>query len=94
MKVELGFMFSGHRLMTLYKRISTKCRENSQRYQSYGTDTIFILEFTKGHNSAKMEVELWFLFSAYGLLMLYICTKLCETVSNCRLSELRSGHEW
>ena len=29
----------------------------------------------------KMQVELWFLFSAHCLIMLYICTRFCENIS-------------
>ena len=43
---------------------------------------IFILKLTKGHNSVKLFVELWLLLSAYCLIMLYICTKICENISN------------
>ena len=33
-----------------------------------------------GHISVKMLVELWSLFSAYRLIMLYICTKFQEYI--------------
>ena len=44
--------------------------------------------FSNGHNSEKkmpvsvkkMPVELWFLFSAYHLIMLYIYTKFHENI--------------
>ena len=34
----------------------------------------------KGHNSVKMYVELWFLFSAHRLIMVYISTKFHENI--------------
>ena len=36
---------------------------------------ISVLITTKGDNSIKLYVELQFLFSAYCLIMIYICTK-------------------
>ena len=42
---------------------------------------ICILKFTKGHNSVKLTVKLWYLFCAHGLIMLYICTKFCQSIS-------------
>ena len=39
------------------------------------------LKFSKGNNSIKMLVELWFLISAHRLMMLYICTKFRENIS-------------
>ena len=43
---------------------------------------ISILIITMGHNSIKMYTELQFLFSAYCLMMLYICTKFRENILN------------
>ena len=42
-------------------------------YQSYTADTVSILNITKGNNSAK---------NVGRLVMLYICTKVCEIISN------------
>ena len=40
-----------------------------------------IYKFSKGkYFSLKMLVELWFLFSAYCLMMLYICIKFHENI--------------
>ena len=39
-----------------------------------------------------MLAELWFLFSAHCLIMLYICTKSHENISN--ISKLWSGHDF
>ena len=39
------------------------------------------MEFSKGNNSVKIKVELWFLFFVHRLIMLYICTKFCENIS-------------
>ena len=43
---------------------------------------IFIGKISKGHNSIKMYVELWFSFSAHHLIMVYICTKFHEHFLN------------
>ena len=44
---------------------------------------ICILKFTDGHKSVQKggKVELWFLFCAYHLIMLYICIKFCQNIS-------------
>ena len=36
---------------------------------------VFIVKYSKKHNSVKMNVELKFLPSTHYLMMLYICTK-------------------
>ena len=36
--------------------------------------------FTKGHNSVK-KVEFRYLFCRHFLIMLYICTKFCQSIS-------------
>ena len=41
---------------------------------------IFIGKISKGHNSGKMYVDLWFFFSAHRLMMVYICTKFHENI--------------
>ena len=53
-----------------------------KRYQSYRVDTISILKNTKGNNSAKMLVEWRLLISTRRLVILYISTKFCDTISN------------
>ena len=47
--------------------------------QSFRTDAIFILNIPKENNSEKM-VELWFLFSSYCPMKLYICSKFHENI--------------
>ena len=42
----------------------------------------FIPNVPKGFHSAKIEVELRLLFSAYRLMVVYTCTKLCENILN------------
>ena len=46
----------------------------------FKTDTTFILNISKEINSEKKMVELWFLFSAYCPMKLYICSKLNENI--------------
>ena len=41
---------------------------------------IFMGKISKGHNTVKMQVELRVLFSAYCLIMVYICTKFHENI--------------
>ena len=53
----------------------SKTMKVSLKVQSFRTDTIFIL------NSEKM-VELWFLFSAYYPMKLYICSKFHENIDD------------
>ena len=54
-----------------------------KRYQSYGADTISILKITKGNNSAKSVGGVTVLISPRLMVMLYISTKICETILNC-----------
>ena len=54
--------------------------------------TIFILKFTKGHNYVKTVSTATLPFSAYCLLMLYICIKFQENISQ-RVSYLMSGQD-
>ena len=49
---------------------------------NYREDTIFIRKISKGHNSIKNYVECLYLFSAYCLMMVYICTKFQENILN------------
>ena len=53
-----------------------------ERYQSYWADTISIPKISKGNNSAKNVGGVTVLISACCLIMLYICTKFCEIISN------------
>ena len=53
-----------------------------ERYQSYWADTISIPKISKGNNSAKNVGGVTVLISARRLIMLYICTKFCEIISN------------
>ena len=41
---------------------------------------ILIGKNSKGHNYVKMLVEFRFFFSAYHLMMIYICTKFHENI--------------
>ena len=41
---------------------------------------IFIPKISKGHNSVKNVGGVKFLFSAYHLMMVYICTKFHENI--------------
>ena len=50
--------------------------------QSCRTDTLFILTISKENNSESQMVELWFLFSAYCLMKLYICSKFHENMED------------
>ena len=49
--------------------------------QSFKIDTIFIHNIPKKNNSEKM-VELWFLFSAYCPIKLYIFSKFHENIND------------
>ena len=53
-----------------------------EQYQSYRADTISILKFSKGNNSAKNVGGVTVLISARRLIMLYICAKFREIISN------------
>ena len=53
-----------------------------ERYQSYRADTISILKISKGNNSAKNVGGVTVLISARRLIMVYICTKFREIISN------------
>ena len=53
-----------------------------ERYQSYRADTISIPKISKGNNSAKNVGGVTVLISARRLIMLYICTKFHEIISN------------
>ena len=56
--------------------------EISLTVQSFKTDTIFILNILKENNSEKKMLELWFLFSAYCPMKLYICSKFHENIDD------------
>ena len=53
-----------------------------KRYQSYRVDTISILKITKGNNSAKNVGGVTVVNLCTLLVMLYICTKFCDIISN------------
>ena len=40
------------------------------------------VQCSKGSNSNSRQSVLWFICSACGLLVLYICVKLCENITN------------
>ena len=46
--------------------------------------TISKLKNTKGNNFAKLKMEEWLLFSAYHLILLYICSKISLAVQSFR----------
>ena len=52
--------------------------------QSFKTDIIFILNtcIPKENNSEIKMVELWFLFSAYCPIKLYICSMFHENIND------------
>ena len=58
--------------------IYSKIMKISSTVQSLRTDKIFILNIRKEINSEKKMFGLWFLFSAYCPMMLYICSKVHE----------------
>ena len=53
-----------------------------KRYQSSRVDTISILKITKGNNSAKNAGGVPVFISALRLVMLYMCAKFREIISN------------
>ena len=53
-----------------------------KRYQSYRSDTIFILKITKGNNSAKNVGGVTVVNLSPCLVMLYICAKFHEIILN------------
>ena len=63
--------------------ICTKFREIiSNGIKSYKVDTFSILKITNGNNSAKNVGGATVLISACRLVMLYICAKFREKISN------------
>ena len=56
--MELGFLFSAHRLMMVY--ICTKFHENI--LDGYRANTIYIAKISKGHNSVENVVGVTVLF--------------------------------
>ena len=61
--------------------ICSKIVKISLTVQSFRIDIIFILNIPEENNSKKM-VELWFLFSAYCPMKLYICSKFHENIDD------------
>ena len=62
--------------------ICSKIMKISLTVRSFRTDTIFILNIPKEIILKKM-VELWFLFSAYFPIKLYVCSKFHENIDDC-----------
>ena len=58
----------------------TKFNKIPKSSQSYEVNAISILNNTKRHNSAKLKLKLWILFSAHHLMKLYICTQFHENI--------------
>ena len=54
----------------------------SRTVSSYRADTISILKISKGNNSAKNVGGVTVLISARRLIMVYICAKFREIISN------------
>ena len=52
---------------------------------------IYKVIYFKSHKSVKMQVALWFVFSAYCLIMFYICTKFYENISKGLRVFVRAG---
>ena len=63
--------------------ICSKIMKISLTVQIFRTDTIFKLNIHEENNSEKMLLELWFLFSAYCPMKLYICSKFHENIDDC-----------
>ena len=61
--------------------ICSKIMKISLTVQSFRTDTIFILNIPRENHSEKM-LELWFLFSAYCQVKLYICSTFHENIKD------------
>ena len=53
---------------------------NCTKYHENVLNGMKVYERTKGHNSVKMYVELWFLFSAHGFMMVFISTSFHENI--------------
>ena len=70
-------MSSGHALY-FYQVLCNYLKQ----YQSYRADTISILKISKGNNSTKNVGGVMVLISACRLIMLYICAKFREIISN------------
>ena len=62
--------------------ICSKIKKVSLTVQSLRTDTIFILNIPKENTFEKKMVEIWFLFSAYCPMKLYICSKFHENIDD------------
>ena len=62
--------------------ICSKIMKISLTAQSFRTDTIFILNIPKESNSEQKNGRVWFLFSAYCPMKLYICFKLHENIDD------------
>ena len=66
-------------LMMLY--ICTKFHQNMLKdFRASEGLNFQYSKYSKGHNSVKMYVEVWSLFSANRLIMRFICTKFHEKI--------------
>ena len=84
-KTELWFMCSAHCLMVLY--ICVKFCENITNgirvmEQTRVHGRICYVQCSKGYNSKRRKAELRFMCSACCLMVLYICVKFRENISN------------
>ena len=61
--------------------ICSKIMKISLTIQSFRSDTSFIFNIPKENNSER-KWELWFLFSAYCTVKLYICSKFHENIDD------------
>ena len=78
---ESRILYSARHLMMLY--ISMKFHDKFlERFSSYRADTNLLFSNLKGNNSKMYRQELWFLWSACRLMMLYICMKFHENILN------------
>ena len=68
---ELIFM-----VLKVFEPLKFDCIYALYNSESYSRFPVF--KFSKGNNSVKIFEELWSLFSAYCLMMLYICIKFHE----------------
>ena len=53
----------------------------SQRISELSRGCSLYTETFKGHNSVKMNTELWHLFCPHCLMLFYICTKFCRSIA-------------
>ena len=80
LQLEYWLLFSAYHLILLH--ICSKIMKISLTVQSFRTDTIFILKIPKENISLKKIMTLRFLFSAYCLMKLYICSKFHKNIDD------------